>query len=448
MKFRGLLAAAVLLAALGGVAYWSEKRGKVDEAKPAADAPPKILTIPEDQFKTIRLLKKGGEATVVTKSDAGKWDLTQPKPLAADQDAVTSLVTALASLNSERLIEDKATDLAAYGLTAPSQEVDITRKDGKVHKLFLGDDTPTGAGVYAKVEGDARVFTVGSFLKSSLDKSSKDLRDKRLMTFNQDKITRVVLQAKGQALEFGKNTQSEWQILKPKPLRADGLQVDELVRKLKDARMDPSGTEDDAKKAVTTFFTSERVAIAMVTDSGGTQQLEVRRDKDKNYFARSSAVDGVFKVNADLGTALDKGADDFRNKKLFDFGFNEPSKIDVRNGPTQVAYEKSGEKWTAGARQMDPASVQGLIDKLRDLTSVKFVDLAAGVAVIDVAVTSNQGKRNEKVIIAKQGNSYFARRENELGFYELDGKAVEELQKTAAEVKEFQPPAPKNDKKK
>ena len=108
MKFRGLLVAAVLLAALGGVAYWSEKRGKVDEAKPAADAPPKILTIPEDQFKTIRLLKKGTEATVVARSDAGTWNLTQPKPLAADQDALTSLVTTLASLNSDRLIEDKA----------------------------------------------------------------------------------------------------------------------------------------------------------------------------------------------------------------------------------------------------------------------------------------------------------------------------------------------------
>ena len=289
---------------------------------------------------------------------------------------------------------------------------------------------------------------MGSFIKSSLDKSSKDLRDKRLLTFNQDKITRVALQAKGQALEFGKNTQNEWQILKPKPLRADGLQVDELVRKLKDARMDPSGTEDDAKKAVNSFFTSERVATAMVTDSGGTQQLEVRRDKDKNYFARSSAVEGVYKVNADLGTSLEKGVDDFRNKKLFDFGFNEPSKIEVRVGPTQVAYQKSGEKWMAGARQIDPASVQALIDKLRDLTSTKFVDMAAGVAVMDVAVTSNEGKRNEKVIIAKQGNSYFARRENELGFYELDGKAVEELQKAAAEVKDYQPPAPKNDKKK
>ncbi len=132
MKFRGLLVAAVLLAALGGVAYWSEKRGKVDEAKPAADAPPKILTIPEDQFKTIRLFKKGAEATVVTKSDAGKWDLTQPKPLAADQDAITSLVTTLASLNSDRLIEDKAIDLAGVwvGHAEPGSGHHAQRRQG------------------------------------------------------------------------------------------------------------------------------------------------------------------------------------------------------------------------------------------------------------------------------------------------------------------------------
>src|SRR5258706_12694907 len=301
MKFRGLLVAAVLLAALGGVAYWSEKRGKVDEAKPAADAPPKILTIPEDQFKTIRLQKKGAEAVVVAKSDAGKWDLTQPKPLAADQDAVTSLVTTLASLNSDRLIEDKAVDLAAYGLTTPSQEVDITRKDGKIQKLFLGDDTPTGAAVYAKLDGDARVFTVGSFIKSSLDKTSKDLRDKRLLTFNQDKITRVALQAKGPSLEFGKNTQNEWQILKPKLLRADGLQVDELVRKLKDAKMDTSSSDEDAKKAIAGFSTGLRVAVAAVTDVNGMQQIEVRKDKDKNFYARSSAVEGIYKAGSDLG---------------------------------------------------------------------------------------------------------------------------------------------------
>ena len=131
MKFRGLLAAVVVLAALGGAVWWSEKKEKADAAKPPADAPPKILSIPEDQFKQIDLVKKGGDTTELSKA-GGKWQIVQPKPLAADQDSVGSLVTSLASLASDRLIEDKASDLSSYGLTTPTEQVKITEKDGKV----------------------------------------------------------------------------------------------------------------------------------------------------------------------------------------------------------------------------------------------------------------------------------------------------------------------------
>ena len=67
----------------------------------------------------------------------------------------------------------------------------------------------------------------------------------------------------------------------------------------------------------------------------------------------------------------------------------------------------------SGAKQMDAPSVQALVDKLRDLTSVKFLDAGNGPVVFEVAVTSNDGKRIEKVVIWKQGDSYFARRESE-----------------------------------
>jgi len=444
MKFRGLLAAAVVLAALGGAAWWSEKKEKADAGKPPSDAPPKILTIPDDQFKQIQLVKKGGETTTIAKAD-GKWQILQPKPLGADQDSVTSLVSSLSSLASDRVIDDKPSDYSTYGLTSPAEQITITRKDGKVQTLLVGDDTPTGSDAYAKADNDARVFTIASYVKTSLDKTSKDLRDKRLLTFNSDKLTRVYLTAKGPGVEFGKNNQNEWQILKPRPLRADGLQVDDLVRKLKDAKMDTSVSEEDAKKAIAGFSTGTRIAQAAVTDATGTQQIEVRKDKDKNYYARSSAVEGIYKVTADIGDGLDKGMDDFRNKKLFDFGWNDPSKLDIRNGTVQAIYQKSGEKWMAGAKQMDAASIQSLVDNLRDLTSTKFLDAGNGPAILEATVTSNDGKRIEKVSIWKQGETYQARREGEPTVYELDAKAVEELQKAAGGVKEFQPA--KNGKK-
>jgi uncharacterized protein DUF4340 len=287
------------------------------------------------------------------------------------------------------------------------------------------------------------VFSVYSGVKSSLDKTSKDLRDKRLLTFDSDKLTRVELQAKGQTFEFGKNNQNEWQILKPKPLRADGSQVEELVRKLKDAKMDTSVSDEEAKKAAPAFAAGTKVAVASVADSAGTQTIEVRKDKDKNYYAKSSAVEGIYKVTSDVGEGLDKDLNSFRNKKLFDFGFNDPTKVTIN----KTTYEKSAEKWMSGGKQMDSPTVQAVVDKLRDLSSTKFLDSGSGATVLEIAVTSNDGKRNEKVTIMKQGAGYIAKRENEPSVYELDSKAVEELQKTASEVKEFQPPKPETKKK-
>ena len=90
---------------------------------------------------------------------------------------------------------------------------------------------------------------------------------------------------------------------------------------------------------------------------------------------------------------------------------------------------------------MDASSVQSLVDKLRDLTATKFQDTGGGGApVLDLTVSSNNGKRVEKVSITKEGDTYFAKRESEPGIYILDGKAVEDVQKAANDVKEFQPP--------
>jgi len=271
----------------------------------------------------------------------------------------------------------------------------------------------------------------------SLDKKPDDLRDKRLLTFDQDKITRVDLQAKGAPVEFGKDAQGEWQILKPKPMRADSSAVNGVVDKLRDAKMDLSTTED-ANKA---FAGAAKVATATVADANGNHTLEVRKDKDKNYYAKSSDVMGAYKIAADVGDALDKGLDDFRNKKLFDFGFSDPNKVDVQG----TVYEKSGDKWTSGGKAMDNSSVQTLIDKLRDLAATKFVESGGGNPVFTATVTSNSGKRVEKVTIRKQGDSYFAQRENEPSIYQLDAKSVDDLQAAAKDVK---PAPPENTKKK
>jgi hypothetical protein len=428
MKPTGLLIGVGILAILGGLVFWSNKSQAAKEKAPV-DTTTKLLNIPEDQFQEIKIKKVTGER-IDLKRENGKWRMTEPKPLPADQDVVGPMTSALGTLSADKVIDEKATDLKQYGLANPTLDVQVVRKDGKSDRVLIGDDTLTGSGAYAMLAGSPKVVTITSFTKTNLDKRPDDIRDKRLLNFDSDKLTRVELAAKGAPVEFGKNAQNEWAILKPRPLRADGSAVDGVINKLKDAKMDM--TETDAAKK---FAGATKVAVASVTDASGTQTLEVRRDKDKNVFAKSSAVEGIYKVNSDLADGLDKGLDDFRNKKLFDFGFSDPSKIELKG----VTYTKDGDKWKAGAKTMDNTTVQTLIDKLRDLSATKFAEKGGGTPVFEATVTSNSGKRVEKVVISKQGDRYFAQREGEPSIYELDAKTVDDLIKAANDVKEAQP---------
>jgi len=442
MKVRGLLVGALVLAALFLGLYFSNKQKAAEAAKPPSDAPPKILALTDSDINKIELKKNAAEPIVLDRSAAGKWQITAPKAYRADQDAVAGLVGAVSTLTSDKLIEDKATDLKSFGLQPPATEIDISTKNGKNKTLLVGDDAPANGGTYAALAGDPRVFTIASYTKTNLDKSLNDLRDKRLLTFDQDKLSQVELIAKKQDIEFGRD-KDQWQIVKPKPYRADGLQVDELLRKAKDAKMDLTVTDADAKKAAASFASGTPVATVKVTDPSGTQTLEVRKVKD-DYYAKSSAVDGVHKVTADLGNGLDKGVDDFRTKKLFDFGFSDPNKIELHDNGKTYAFQKTGEDWFADGKKMDSVSVQSLIDKLRDLAASKFIDNGSfGTPTLDVTVTSNDGKRVEKVLISKQGNDIIAKRENEPALYGLDSKTVDDLSKAASDVKEAQPPKKK-----
>jgi hypothetical protein len=448
MKMNSLLFAAIVLALLSGVLYWSNHRKPAESAvKVSADTPPKILTLTQADIAKVDIKRKSGDEVELAKDNAGKWQIAGAKPLRADQNEVSNMLSTLSSLTSERLIEEKASNLADYGLAQPAVEVDVTAKDNKTQKLLIGDNTPAGNATYVALAGDPRVFTLASYSKTSLDKSAKDLRDKRLLVFEQDKLSRVELAAKKQDIEFGRS-KNQWQIVKPKPLRADDSKVEELIRKLGDAKMDLNVSDDDQKKAAAAFNSGSAVATAKVTDTSGTEELQVRKSKD-DYYAKSTAVEGVHKVGSDLGTALDKSVDEFRNKKLFDFGFSDPEKIELRAGGKAYFLTKGGSDWfSADGKKIDAIGAEALVGKIRDLAASKFVDSGFGTADVEITASPNGAKSVEKVLISTDGDHYVAKRDGEPALYQLDPVVVTGLQKAAEDMKPAVEPKPEASKKK
>ena len=431
MRSKGLLTATFLLLVLSGVIWWSNKKAATADKTPVETTAVKLVNLPEDQIQNIEIKKRTGETVKLQRNDS-KWLIAEAEPLRADADAVSSMLSTLSSLSSDRTVEEKASSLEQYGLTQPAIELNITDKNKKTAKLLIGDDTPAGTAVYANIAGDARVFAVSSYKKNSFDKSANDLREKRLLPLDSDKVSSIELTAKKQTIAF-RRSKDEWQIVKPKPSRADRSQVEELLRSLRDAKMDLSGSEDE-KKASTAFGAGTPFATVRVTDVSGMQELQVRKNKD-DYYAKSSAVTGIYKIASGTGTGLDKGLNDFRNKKLFDFGFAEPEKIEIHDGSKSYFLTRSGSDWWSNGTKMDASTVSTLVDKIRELSASKFAETGFAATVLDVTTTSDGGKRMEKVMLAKNGDKYLAKRENEPALYELNASAVTELQKSAADLK-------------
>ncbi len=442
MKSKGLLTASFLLLVLSGGVWWSNKKASAPDKPSVENVTIKLVSIPEDQFQQLEIKKRTGEALRLQRGNS-KWRIVAPEPLPADPDAVSSMLSLLCSLSSDRTVEEKSASLDQYGLTHPALELNFTDKNKKTAKLLIGDDTPAGTVVYASISGDPRVFALSSYKKNSFDKSLNDLRDKRMLTFDSDKVSGIELTAKKQTIAFGR-AKDEWQIVKPKPFRADSSQVDELLRTLRDAKMDLSGS-DDGKKTAMAFASGTPLATARVTDVSGTQELQIRKNKD-DYYAKSSAVAGVYKISSTTGSGLDKNLDDFKNKKLFDFGFADPDKVEIHDGPKSYFLTRTGSDWWSNGTKMDPGTVSTLIDKMRDLSATKFPETGWTTPVLELTVTSDGGKRMEKVQLSKNGDNYVARRENEPALYELTASAVSELQKSAADVKPAAAPPPPSKK--
>ncbi|MCY2926230.1 MAG: DUF4159 domain-containing protein, partial [Planctomycetota bacterium] len=130
------------------------------------------LTLPQARRTEHRLqtaLVAGRPAIVFSKEDAvaGLLGYEGYRIPGYTGPSATALVTTLATFSAESLVEEKASDVAQFGLAAPSLKVSITTKDTRTRSLLVGDETVSGGGFYAKLEGDPRVFTIFNYNRAA-----------------------------------------------------------------------------------------------------------------------------------------------------------------------------------------------------------------------------------------------------------------------------------------
>lgn len=428
MKFRGLIAAVVILAGLGGWLWWSQKH----PAKPAEETPaaPAVVKVDAHAVTDLTVTNKGAAPVTIVPQGSGAWQITSPNPYRADANAVEAILKALSDLHPASVVDEHAVKLAPYGLSDPAVTVKVDEKNAQSASLSLGDKTPTGGGYYAMVPGTARVYTVDTSVESALAKSLNDLRDRHLVPVESSAMNSLELTTKGQKIVIARKP-GGWQIQEPEAFRTDNYAVDDLLQQLTSATFDPATNPTDAAAQ---FAHSAPVATVQVTTPAGTDSLEIRKSKS-DYFGKSSATQGVWKMDSALADSLDRGVDAYRNKQLFDFGFTDPNRIEYHAGATNVVLERKGTDWYSNGQKMDTATASGVVDALRGLSASKFVDAGYSKPDLDVTVVSNDGKETAVAHFQKTSGGAIGKRDDSPGLYFFDSTAMDTLSKAIAGLK-------------
>jgi hypothetical protein len=439
--FGGLV---VVLIALGGYLYFVESK------RPAgsdAEKKEKAFTVEADKVEEFTVKSESGERTTLKKNGAD-WQIVQAPGVKPDSAEVSGITTNLASLEIQRVIDENPSDLTEYSLAQPRVELTF-KAAGKDHKLLIGRKTPPGSDLYARIDDQKRVVLIPSFVDTTFNRTTFDLRDKAVLTVNRDEIGSLSVTTPTSTMRFEK-AGNEWKLTQPVAGRSDFSAVEALVSRVTTLQMKSIAAPQATDLAQ---YGLDKPAATVTIGSGSSQAtLAVGKSAGEGtVFARDLSKPVIVTVESSLADELKKGPGDYRQKDLFDArAFNSTRLELVRNGVT-TAFEKvkskdkdgkDQETWkqvAPAAKDADQTKVENLISAATQARATSFVDTPAK-GVLDkpeltVAIKSNEGKREEKVTFGRSGSDVFAARSGEPGAAKIDASALDGIVKALEEIK-------------
>lgn len=442
---RSLILLLVIAIPLGWYTWRDSQRSTSDDL-PKKDKV--FAAIEADKIEEIAVKSESGERTRLQKSGTD-WKIVAPATAQPDVSEASGLASNLSTLELERVVDENPPDLKEYGLAQPRIEVAF-KSGGKEHTLLIGQKTPPGTDLYAKRADDKKVFLIPAHLESTFNKGTFDLRDKAVMKVDRDKLDALEFTAGDRTSRFVRPA-GEWQIAAPVQARADFSAIEGLVSRLAGLQMKSIVDAPDADQKK---YGLDKPAATVKFGSGSSQATLAMGGKaaEGTVYARDLSRPAIFTVEATALDELKKDPSEYRQKDLFDARSFNATRIEIaRAGQTHV-FEKTKtknkegqdeEKWRQSSpqsRELDQAAFDKLVSALTGLRATGFVEAPAAakaLAAPELAVTIkfDEGKKEERVTLAKSGTDAFASRAGEPGAAKVDAVAIDNAAKALQELK-------------
>jgi hypothetical protein len=396
-------------------------------------------SVQADDIEEVQVKSADGETTRLQKTD-GNWQVVEPVKAAADTSELTSIASSLASLEIQRVVDENPTDLKQYGLEPARVEVAFRPKGEKeLRRVQIGEKTPTGTDLYARVPDQKRVFLVSSFLDSTFNKNTFALRDRRILVFDRNMVDGLELTNGAAKTQLVKNG-SEWRLASPIAVRADFAAVEGSLERLSSTQM--QGIVDPEGKDLAKYGLTKPTGTIVVKTGSSSATLILGSTENALLHAKDSSRPVVFTIAPILREDVMRSVSDFRRKDLFDGRAFTASKVELKRGAETIVLEKSKGKdnadiWRSSGKDIDSAKADDLMTKLTGLRAASFEDRAhPSLKSPALVATVHFGEnKQETVTIARSGTDVYASRSDEPGTAKVDGTALDDVMKAIDEVK-------------
>lgn len=253
-----------------------------------------------------------------------RWRIRQPIQSAALDFPVEQLLNTFSRLTPQLTLEE-ANDLAAFGLDQPRQQIALFPKEGEPYRLAIGNDNFDGSGFYAQPEG-GKVVLLASSQKGSLLPSLLALRDKTLLSFDRAAVKSLQVQLAEAEVVRLQRQEETWQIVEPRVLPADDLNVDRLLSTL--SRLQAVEFPAETKAELASYGLEQPSAqLTVELKDGKTLSVALGSEKEGQVYVITSEHPAVATLLTSTADILRADLEELRDHRLARLNPNQVGQV-------------------------------------------------------------------------------------------------------------------------
>ncbi len=359
---RNILILLLVIAVLGGGFYWVIQYEPKQEETPTSDI--QTVNMFHVEKSDIASLEVESATETYTVSRSGEsWIINDNPEIKANQSKIETLLYESASVTARELLEENATNLIQYGLDLPSRSVTVTLKDGKTHKILIGNTTLDGSLCYLMMEGETKVYTKSATGCDSLASSLSRLLETDIYSMNAEDVSKISIKKAGAeeillvreqvSVNEASEPLYEWQMKNPLVKTGNAYNVEELL--MENIVTQSALLVIPAGEQKGDYGLSKPQAEYSIENQDGSKRyhITVGQPQEDGTYIRLSGDSAIYQVSSSTLDFLEPGYRDLVDKLIHIENIQDVKTILVKGGGKSFLLDISGSKFKINDKEIE-----------------------------------------------------------------------------------------------